>query len=312
MRISIDQDGKIVTDLYKKDTARVQYLLPSSCHPGHVTNNIPFSLAYRLLRICSDHSSFLKRLEELRLDLLSRSYNPKVVDEAFGRVKLIPRLDALKKVEKKPSDREPLVLEYHPGLPSVTTCVRKHWKVMTDQSKKLKRFFPKPSLVAYKRPKNIGEILVRAKVSTNRRSSRKTNGYTLCKRLCTGCTFSEKATKHSCPRTKQQWDITAPITCQSTNVIYKLSCRKCNWIYIGETRRRFADRLQEHRGYITQKKINHPTGAHFNSRGHQLSDILGIAIERVLPKDDHMLRKCRESYWINQYDSTSFGGNIRD
>ena len=108
------------------------------------------------------------------------------------------------------------------------------------------------------------------------------------------------------------WYLTPPITCQSTNVIYKLSCRKCNWIYIGETRRRFADRLQEHRGYITQKKINHPTGAHFNSRGHQLSDILGIAIERVLPKDDHMLRKCRESYWINQYDSTSFGGNIRD
>ena len=42
MSISIDQ-GKIVTDLHKKDTARVQYLLPSSCNPGHVTKNIPFS-----------------------------------------------------------------------------------------------------------------------------------------------------------------------------------------------------------------------------------------------------------------------------
>ena len=89
-------------------------------------------------------------------------------------------------------------------------------------------------------------------------------------------------------------------------------CRKCDWIYIGETHRRFADRLQEHRGYITQKKLDHPTGAHFNSRGHQPSDLLPLAIERVLPKNDHMLRKCREKFWINEYQSSSYGGNIRE
>ena len=311
MSISIDQ-GKIVTDLHKKDTARVQYLLPSSCHPGHVTKNIPFSLGYRLLRICSDHTRFLTRLEELKSDLLSRSYNPKVVDDAFRRVKMIPRSEALKKVERKSSDRECFVIEYHPALPSITTCVRRHWAVMTGQSQKLKRFFPKPSLVAYKRARNLGEILVRAKVSTTRKSSRKSNGYTLCKRLCKGCILSKRATKHSCPRTKKQWDIAAPITCQTTNVIYKLSCRKCDWIYIGETHRRFADRLQEHRGYITQKKLDHPTGAHFNSRGHQPSDLLPLAIERVLPKNDHMLRKCREKFWINEYQSSSYGGNTRE
>ena len=182
---------------------------------------------------------------------------------------------------------------------------------MTDQSQRLQRFFPKPSLVAYKRPKNLKELLVRAKVSMGRKSPRKTNGFTLCKRLCMGCTFSEKATRHSCPRTRQQWDITAPITCQSTNLVYKISCRKCTWVYIGETKRRFTDRLQEHRGYVTQKKLNHPTGAHFNSPGHQISDLLAIPIERVLPLGDDILRKCRESYWINLYDSSSYGGNIR-
>ena len=69
MKIQINDDGFIETDLHKKDSARVQYLLPSSCHPGHITKNIPYSLAYRLRRICSSEDSFQIRLEQLRQDL---------------------------------------------------------------------------------------------------------------------------------------------------------------------------------------------------------------------------------------------------
>ena len=42
MEISIDENGFIKTDWFKKKTAKCQYLLPSSCHPGHITKNIPF------------------------------------------------------------------------------------------------------------------------------------------------------------------------------------------------------------------------------------------------------------------------------
>ena len=38
------QEGKIETDLFRKDTDRNMYLLPSSCHPPSCTKNIPFSL----------------------------------------------------------------------------------------------------------------------------------------------------------------------------------------------------------------------------------------------------------------------------
>ena len=51
MKIFIDDQGYIRTDLYKKENKKNNYLLPSSCHPNHITKNIPFSLGYRALRI---------------------------------------------------------------------------------------------------------------------------------------------------------------------------------------------------------------------------------------------------------------------
>ena len=57
-------DGKIVTDLYRKETDRNQYLLTSSCHSAHVTENIPFSLALRIVRICSLPEAMEKVLQK--------------------------------------------------------------------------------------------------------------------------------------------------------------------------------------------------------------------------------------------------------
>ena len=72
-------NGIIKTDLYKKETDRNQYLLTSSCHPSHVTSNIPFSLALRILRICSNPEDREKRFSELKSMLLARDYKSKLI-----------------------------------------------------------------------------------------------------------------------------------------------------------------------------------------------------------------------------------------
>ena len=43
--------GKIETDLYRKPTDKPRALLPSSAHPAHITTNIIYSMAFRLIRI---------------------------------------------------------------------------------------------------------------------------------------------------------------------------------------------------------------------------------------------------------------------
>ena len=157
-------EGKILTDLYRKETDRNQYLLPSSCHPAHVTENIPYSLALRIVRICSLVEDREKRFGELKDLLLSRNYRAKLIDAAIEKARQVPRSEALKRVEKVSSNKRPVfAIHYDPRLPSIATIVKKHWRTMT-QDPHMAEVFPLPPLVAYRRPPNLKDKLIRAKV----------------------------------------------------------------------------------------------------------------------------------------------------
>ena len=70
--------GRIETDLFRKETTKPTALLPSSAHPGHITPNIIYSMAFRILRICSEEENFEKRLLELKNNfLIPRNYYAK-------------------------------------------------------------------------------------------------------------------------------------------------------------------------------------------------------------------------------------------
>ena len=114
----------LVTDVFRKPTDRCQYLLPSSSHPAHVTNNIPYSLCYRLLRICTYQDTLKMRLNELKSLLLSRSYHVKIIDNAISRVLQMDRKDALAKKTVNSNSRVPFVITFHPALPSFSKILK--------------------------------------------------------------------------------------------------------------------------------------------------------------------------------------------
>ena len=83
--------------------------------------------------------------------------------------------------------------------------------------------------------------------------------------------------------------------------------------YVGETGRRFCDRVAEHRAGI-QSDPNY-FGGHFSQAGHTVHDMMPLAIEKVRcsdPKLEPALRKRREKLWISRYDATTYGCNIRE
>ena len=186
------KNGRIEIDLFRKDCDRNQYLLPSSIHPKTVTTNVPFSVALRIVRTCTNIQDRDKRLTELKEMLLLREYPVKVIDSAIDRAKLIPRRIALRKVIKKKEEMKPVfAVKFDPRLPSISTIQAKHWRAMVSQNQYLAKCFPKPPLTAFKRPKNIKEFLIRAKVPLPPEviNKRDLKGMKKCTKQCSACPY---------------------------------------------------------------------------------------------------------------------------
>ena len=67
-------------------------------------------------------------------------------------------------------------------------------------------------------------------------------------------------------------------------------------IYVGETERTLEDRFKEHLGYVNNGHLHRPTGAHFSSPGHSVSDMSVCILWKVY--GDIVDRKSLESWFI--------------
>ena len=304
-------ENEIIVDLYKKPTDRCQYLLPSSCHPPHITDNIPFSLAYRIIRICTQPETRDKRLTELKNMLVSRDYKANLIDKAIDKAKNIPRQRALERVTKSKNDnkrRPVLSVEYHPALPPMSKILLKHWRVMV-QDPYLKDVFPLPPMVAYRRPANLKEKLVRARIPPiTSRPKRNLIGMKKCQYDCNTCPYIQTGKVIKSNATNYTHEIERAVNCQTKNVVYCISCDKCDQQYVGENGRTLALRFSDHRGYVRNEKFDKPTGEHFNLPGHNLADMKISIVEKVLSSDPNM-RKIRESHFIEKLNTFYKGMN---
>ena len=72
--------------------------------------------------------------------------------------------------------------------------------------------------------------------------------------------------------------------------------------YIGETERMLKERFSEHKGYVSTQNISKATGAHFNSKGHSVSDMRITVLEKVFSQEPQF-RKQREKLYIQTQDT---------
>ena len=269
LNISV-QNGKLVTDLYRKPTDKPRALLPSSAHPTHITSNIVYSMAFRLIRICSGEEDFKKRLVELKEDfLIPRGYKPKIIDGQYKRIMELPgdtylqrRKEALKKKEKKQAGAEHRVIVpfvYNPLLPKLSTVLSKHYNTMIFNNPELKEIFPEPPMGALKQGPNLRKNLCRSvlyRTSRNtkyQRSTRKTSeGWKKCSKPCPVCPFAAPPKQTITSEVSDYiHNIKTPVTCQSENIIYMWRCKKENCVskpenfYIGLSKRKFQLRFSD-------------------------------------------------------------------
>ena len=332
MKISIE-NGNISTDLFRKETSKPRALLPSSAHPGHITTNIVYSMAFRLLRICSSEIKFEERLSELKNDfLIPRNYNSKVIDSQFKRIRNLPgqtysekRNLALEKKEKKKEEHKRITapMDFNPNLPKLSGVLNKHFKSMMFKKPELKTVFKEPPMASLRQPPNLRKMLCRAPLYQQKREDRfkrscqnSSSGWKKCgKGLSTCCPFALPPTKTVTGQvTGYIHTIQDSVTCQTPNCVYYWKCIKTNCKnfpkceYVGLTSRPYRNRLAEHKQYIKSKLVDKPSGFHFNQDGHNLSHFAGLVLENVKSNDPFVLR-AREFLYIQKFDCYRNGLN---
>ena len=240
--------------------------------------------------------------------LLARDYSNKIIDAAIEKACNIPRSEALKRVVKQANnDRTVFVVTYDPRLPSISKIVNKHYRTMI-QDPHLKEVFNKPFLIAYKRPKNIRQYLIRSKVPpVVNRPKRTLPGMKKCGR-CLTCAHVRPGKTTKATATNFAVDLRTQVDCNTSNVIYCIQCLKCRKQYIGQTQNSLKDRFYQHRGYVRNQKLEKATGHHFNLAGHSGSDMQVTIVEKVYNRDE-FFRKRRESYYIQRFNSKHKGIN---
>ena len=99
---------------------------------------------------------------------------------------------------------------------------------MTSQDQLMKDTFPEPPLVAYKRQKNLGDFLIRAKVNpkNNRKSNRKLRGMKKCGQECHACPYINE--RKNIKSGNHTWNIENILDCNTENIVYLIQCDKEN------------------------------------------------------------------------------------
>ena len=324
--------NQIITDLFRKETDKPTALLPSSAHPGHITPNIVYSMAFRLLRICSTEESFECRLNELKASFLTpRGYKSNIIDQQFERIRALPghtfdekRSFSLKKQEKDDKNKNRIIvpIDYNPHMAKPSDVMRKHYNAMIKKNENLKEVFPDPPMPALRQPPNLRRILCTSKLQPVKRlqrvqrgTHRSAPGWKKCGKPCHICPFTLPDCSEVVGQvTGYRHEIVEPLSCDCENCIYYWKCSKPNCSdyprceYIGMTSRTFRERMGEHRDYPKRDQLAEPSGEHFNKRGHSVSDLKGQVLEKVRSKDPFVLR-ARESMLIKKFDTFRHGLN---
>ena len=297
------QDGFIVTDVYAKPTDSHLYLPPDSSHPAHCKTAIPYNVALRLRRNCSEQHFFTKRSLEYKHYLRSQNYNHKLIDRQFRKASNLTRSDILMPKVKTALKKYPLVLDFNPRLPDIPKVLKKHLHLISA-SPILTDIFPKGSIIpAFRRTKNLKELIAPSKLRDNSiPMSTVTPGFSKCNKKCDLClNYTQNTLTFCSTATGFSYKIKQSICCSSRNAIYLITCNLCHIQYVGSTSTQFKVRFRNHKSSMRTNKKTCEVAIHFNQSPHSLSDFNFLPFELItdtIDIDKKLLT--REAYWTAQ------------
>lgn len=280
--ISKGPTGKLRTDLFSKATDANNYLHYTSAHTKPCRDGIPFGQFLRIKRICSDNNDFLNRCIEKALHMKRRGYPVELLHSAFASACGINRRDLLVK-RKRVTDNTPDnlvgVTTFHPSCRAFADTIKENWPIL-GRSTTTEGLSASRLIIAYRRPENLGDILIRAKLPPLDRMPKRpkhTHKSTRCTTRCAYCLKLDRSGKIVSKTTGRSYISMKNVTCKSSNLIYCLSSRICSQQYVGQTQQTLMKRVYAHL-YAIRTKGDTSVSKHFNSPGHGGSTDMNIHI----------------------------------
>ena len=188
---------------------------------------------------------------------------------------------------------------------------------MLEKNTNLKKVFKNSTpQIVFKRGETIANKLIRAKFTSKKQAdnaltaedqpfvnilaelnTENPHSVNKCEqRLCLCCDKINICTAFTSSMTKDEFYIAETMDCNTKNVIYLITCKKCNKQNEGQTERRLKDRLNAHRTNIKNKSKT-AVSIHFNEPAHSYTDLSIAPIETI---QDQSRRLIREKFRIKE------------
>ena len=225
---------KLTTDIFYKETNSHFYLDYHSHHPQHMKDNIPYSLAKKLVCFIPNEERLELRLNELKNWLLKRNYPSQLIDKKIHNAKLQGPAPA-PQPQNNTNNRLVFTTTYTSNFSHKNTIQQINSLFHLPRTERIKSVFNNFSVMqAYKQPKNLLRHLTKAAFTSaprqNEQDKEETEkGLFRCgSSKCKLCQLYIQPCKSFITQNGEEWFIKSKINCNSLNVIYWLKCMKCD------------------------------------------------------------------------------------
>ncbi|CAH2329928.1 Hypothetical predicted protein, partial [Pelobates cultripes] len=302
------EDEKIKTKTFFKPTDANSFINTESNHHPNWLRGVPRSQFTRIRRNCTDEKTFLDQASFLKNKFLEKGYANNFINKEIMHSYNKERGDLLINKEKQVTTVNnkfafSFNTQYNTHAKEIKKILNKHWPLLLEDDI-LKTELPLAPQIIFRKGKSFKNVLAPSTFKNgNKENTKKSEGFYTCG-LCKSCHFKNQKFYNFCSsKTKKNFKIKEHITCNSTHVVYLLTCG-CGTQYVGRTIRPVKKRFLEHFNNIKNQVLTHSVPVHcIRCQNFNPSTFSCVGIEKVsldARGGDLVLKlRQREGFWIH-------------
>ncbi|XP_056372514.1 proheparin-binding EGF-like growth factor isoform X1 [Hyla sarda] len=259
-------ENKMIVKPYRKESAGNTILQATSCHPRHVTRNIPYGEWVRLRRNCLQDEVFEQESVLLHNRLRARGYDDTTLKNAYEKAKELNRVDLIASGSKKSSKRNAqtknklpvCVTSYSKQFRTISNILQKYLPILENDNA-LFNYDKSRIRVVSRRGPFLGSKLSPSLFLTSDKGPSTSTWLTYpgtwkCGNTqCITCSHIAVSDSFISFSTGQQFSNKTYANCNTTSVVYLASCCSCQCQYVGCMSNALKVRI---RRYIADAKNN--------------------------------------------------------